>query len=295
MNLKQLETFFWVATLNSFRKTADRLCTTQPAVSSRIAALEQSLSVKLFERRAGTFSLTAKGQELMPYATNMLLMADRLKEKAYETASLSGALRLGVSETIVHTWLPDFLNRVHLLYPNIDIELTVDVSANMRNELVNRKLDIAFLMGPISEYSIINVDLCAFELVWACCPKIDFPEGSVPLEQILKQPIITYARNTRPFAEIQNLFREEVLEPVRIFPSTSLAACKRMSMDGIGVGTLPITYIRNEVDEGLLKILPSTWKPSNLEFTASYPREPFNRMAERIATLAQETAKDVDK
>jgi DNA-binding transcriptional LysR family regulator len=66
-------------------------------------------------------------------------------------------------------------------------------------------------------------------------------------------------------------------------------------MDGIGVGTLPITYIRNEVDEGLLKILPSTWKPSNLEFTASYPREPFNRMAERIAALAQETAKDVDK
>ena len=63
MNLKQLETFFWVATLNSFRKTADRLCTTQPAVLSRIAALEQSLSVKLFERRAGTFSLTAKGQE----------------------------------------------------------------------------------------------------------------------------------------------------------------------------------------------------------------------------------------
>jgi len=295
VNLKQLETFFWVATLDSFRKAADHLCATQPAVSSRIAALEESLGVKLFERRAGSFTLSAKGQELMPYAKNMLLMADRLKEKACETTSLSGALRLGVSETIVHTWLPDFLHQVHLLYPNLDIELTVDVTANMRNDLVNRSLDIAFLLGPISEYSIVNVELCAYELVWSCSPELDFPEGTVPLEQILKHPILTYARNTRPFAEIQNLFREEVFQPVRIFPSTSLAASKRMSMDGFGVGTLPMAYIQNEVDAGLLKVLPSTWAPSNLEFTASYPREPFNRMAEKIAALAQVTANNADK
>ena len=108
MNFRQLETFVWGATLGSFRKAAKKLYTSQPAVSSRIAALEESLGVSLFSRNAGSFELTAKGVELLPYAQKMLVMADRFKERACEATSVSGLLRLGVSETIVHTWLSAF-------------------------------------------------------------------------------------------------------------------------------------------------------------------------------------------
>ena len=183
MNLKQLETFVWVATLGSFRKAAKKLYTSQPAVSSRIVALEDSLGVELFSRHAGSFDLTTKGVELLPYAQKMLVMADRFKERACEANSLSGVLRIGVSETIVHTWLSDFLQQVHQNFPNVDVELTVDVSANMRNELVSRTLDLAFLMGPISEFSIQNVDLCSFEFAWVCSSKIEFTKGLVPINE----------------------------------------------------------------------------------------------------------------
>ena len=50
MNLKQLEAFLWVARLGSFSKTAERLFTTQPAISSRIANLEDELRTVLFDR-----------------------------------------------------------------------------------------------------------------------------------------------------------------------------------------------------------------------------------------------------
>ena len=291
MNFKQLETFVWVATLGSFRKAAKKLYTSQPAVSSRIVALEEHLGVKLFSRHAGSFELTPKGVELLPHAQKILLMGDRFKERACESKALSGVLRLGVSETIVHTWLSDFLQRVHQFFPNVDVELTVDVTANMRDELVNRSLDLAFLMGPISEFSIHNVDLGSFELAWVCSPHMNLSDGVVPIEEVLSVPVMTYARNTRPFAEIEALSKEKDIEVTRLFPSTSLAACKRMAIDGLGVGMLPLMLIEDEVGRGILRKVESTWQPSNLVFTASYPREPYSPLAEKIAFLASETAK----
>ena len=284
-----------MATLGSFRKTAKKLYTSQPAVSSRISALEELLGVKLFERHAGSFKLSAKGQELLPYAQKLLVMADRFKERACESTSISGVLRLGVSETIVHSWLSDFLQRVHQYFPAVDIELTVDVTANMRNELIGRSLDLAFLMGPISEYSIQNIDLCSFELAWVCNPDLEFANDVVPIREILSKPVITYARNTRPFSEVQALSKEEDVDHIRLFPSTSLAACKRMTLDGLGVGMLPLQLIKEELEKGTLKEITSTWLPSDLVFTASYPREPYSPLTEKMALLAADAAEVYEK
>ncbi|MDX1738399.1 MAG: LysR family transcriptional regulator [Alphaproteobacteria bacterium] len=290
MNINQLETFIWVSTLGSFRKAAKKLNTSQPAISSRIASLENLLGVNLFERHAGSFELTAKGVELLPYAQKILVMAEKLKEKASEKTSISGLIRIGVSETIVHTWLSDFLKQAHISFPNVDIEITVDVTTNMRDELVNRSLDLAFLMGPISDYAIHNVDLGAFELNWVCSPDLDFPDGKIPITQIMQKPIMTYARNTRPFAEIQALLIEESLDISRLFPSSSLAASKRMTMDGLGIGMLPTALIQEELKSGELRKLETDWCPSELVFTASYPREPYNTAVEKLAGLAAEIA-----
>lgn len=90
MNFKRLETFIWVATLGSFRKAAEHQHTTQPAISNRIAALEDELGVRLFERESGHSKLTSKGQELLPYAEKIVFMAQQLRKRADRGASLSG-------------------------------------------------------------------------------------------------------------------------------------------------------------------------------------------------------------
>lgn len=288
MNLKQIETFVWVAALGSFRKAAEKLNSSQPAVSSRINALEELLNVKLFDRGATTSKLTTKGIELLPHAQKLLLMGERFKEIACESTALNGVLRLGVSETIVHTWLSDFLKSAHLSIPGVDIEVTVDVTSNMRNDLVSRTLDLAFLMGPISEYRIENIELCSYSLVWTCSPSLELPQGLVNIETLLQKPILTYARNTRPFAELSTLSRLEGVDILRLFPSTSLSACRRMTIDGLGIGMLPIEMIYDDVAKGDLRMVESTWYPSGLDFTASFPRDPFNPIAEKMAMLAVE-------
>ena len=67
-SLKQLEALIWVGDLGSFRKAADRLNTTQPNISARIAGLETLLGVRLMERDAGSVRLTAKGQDVLGHA-----------------------------------------------------------------------------------------------------------------------------------------------------------------------------------------------------------------------------------
>ncbi len=299
MNLKQLETFIWVATFKSFRKAADRLCTTQPSVSARIAALEESLGNKLFERRSGSIALTAVGHKILPYAEKILSMSDQLKEQVRTPETLSGVLRLGVSETIVHTWLSDFLSRVHHKFPLIDIEITVDVTTSLRNELITRSLDLAFLLGPVSDFNVENTYLCAYPLVWAASPKLKLPRNGVSIKQIARKSIITYARNTRPYAEVQSYLREVMDEPARIFPSSSLYACKRMAIDGVGVAMLPVACIVDELEKGELEIISSSWQPSDLVFTASHSRTPHNVLTAKIidlaTTAATEFGQDSDK
>ena len=286
--LRQLETFVWVATLGNFRKTAVQLNTTQPAISSRIAGLESLLGVRLFERDTGSVRLTSKGQELLPYAEKVLKMADQLRERTDTGPALSGVLRLGVAETIVHTLLPTFLSELHERHSAIDVEIMVDVTGNLRDELVARNLDLAFLMGPISEYRIENRDLASFPLVWAAAPNLGLDTSTpMSMDEMAQFPILTYARSTRPFAEIEARFRDHCDRTCRIFPSSSLAASLQMIRDGIGIGTLPRTLIEDQLADGGLIIVPCEWTPSDLKFTASYSTVPQNPIAEAAADLAR--------
>jgi len=292
MNLKRLETFVWVATLGSFRKTAERQFTTQPAISSRIAALEAELGVKLFERDGGPgpVSLTAKGQELLPYAEKVLLMSEQLLKRADNSQTLSGILRLGVSETIVHTWLPELFRRLHLDMPNLDVELTVDTTHSLRAGLLDRSLDIAFLMGPISAPDITNRELCTFPLIWVATPDLVSSERQLTPAELAHWPIITYARNTKPFAEINQKFREIEGPPPRYFTSSSLAACLRLTLDGVGIATLPRVMIARELAEGRLQEVSASWVPNQLDFTASYPMQSSCALIDPVAELAIEVA-----
>ncbi|MBW7470738.1 LysR family transcriptional regulator [Marinobacter sp. M216] len=292
MNFKRLETFIWVATLGSFRKAAERQCTTQPAISTRIAALEEELGVKLFERESGRTMLTTKGQELLPYAEKIVFMSEQLRKRADRVALLSGILRLGVSETIVHSWLPHFFRVLHETVPNLDVEITVDVTGNLRTGLMDRSLDLAFLMGPVSEPRVENRDLCSFPLIWVASPELDLPDRVLKLEELAQWPIITYARNTKPFAEISQKFSELDDLPARFYSSSSLAACRRLALDGIGVSALPMSVISDGLKSGRLVQLEAAWTPSQLEFTASYPAVPFNPVAELAANLAVGISRD---
>lgn len=291
MDLKGLETFIWVARLGGFRAAAERLNTTQPAISARIAQLEDGLGQRLFDRDNRRTALTSKGLEVLEYAEKMISLRNEMVQAVAEKTACRGVVRLGVAETIVHTWLSRLIERLHYLYPAISLEIEVDTSVNMCNRLVAHELEVAFLMGPVSVPSVKNLALCSYPLVWVASPQLPLNwDKPASLETLARWPIITFARTTKPHIAIREMFASLPGDPPRIFGNSSLSTIIRMTMDGIGIASVPPVVVARELAEGRLRLVPAERELDPLVFTASYPSSPDSHLAEIIANLAREIA-----
>ena len=205
-----------------------------------------------------------------------------------DPGGVEGFLRIGASETITQCWLPDFVTQLHRRFPKLEVELNVDISVNLRRGLLDREIDLAFLLGPISDYTVDNVTLPEFELAWYVATDTD-PPGDDPAS-FLQKPVLTYARNTRPYRDLKAMLFEKVGPGVAMFPSFSLSACFRLVEAGIGVAALPKALGKPYVDAGRIREFDPGWTPSPLCFTASYLGDPKSHMIETAAKTALSVA-----
>ncbi len=290
--LRSLELFYWVAELRSFSRGAERLNTTQPAASQRIARLEAELGVRLFDRTARTATLTAPGRILFDYAERFLrLQAEMLAAMAVPGA-FTGLLRLGVAETIVQTWLGRFIERAHTRYPHVSIDLTVDISPTLQALLLAGELDLAFFLGPLAGVGVANVELSQFPLAFIAAPSLALGPEPLDAAALRRIPIITYPRPTEPHALLRRLLADPSLPPPRIFGNSSLTTIVRMTQDRIGLGLIPPAVVAKELAQGALRAVATTLALPPLVFFASYREGPSEGLAAPLAKLAQTVARE---
>ena len=291
INLKQLEAFVWVADLGSFRKAADRLNTTQPNVSSRIALLEGAMKRKLMERDAGSVRLTSKGIQMLEYARKVLRTADAFADAAAEPSLIDGTLRLGVTEMIVHTWLSDFLKALSTTFPQLHVELTVDLSVNLERELAARTLDLALQNGPFRQQISGKIPLGDYPLIWVASRSLSLRGIQNPtMDHIAQHPILTHSRDTRLYTETAAHFARRKDLNVRLVPSSNLAACLYMTLNGMGVATLPAAMVTKELSSGDLIQIDYQWQPEDLEFFARFDADRAPSFVPQAAKIAKTMA-----
>ena len=283
MTLEQLRAFLWVARLGGVRKAGARLNVSQPAVSARIATLEAELQQQLFDRAPGGFVLTRQGQLLITYAEQMLFVEEEIRKRVSDPAETQGLFRIGASETIAQSWLPAFIKAFSAEYPQVTLDLTVDISINLRAALLERRLDLAFLMGPVSEFTVENVALPQFDLHW-------FRARGADKVDLARVPVISYATKTRPFRELSEMLTRRYGPSVRIYSSASLSASLKMIAAGVAVGPYPRALARGLLDAGEIEEFDPGFQPSPLEFTASYLADPRRHLAETGAAMARTVA-----
>ncbi len=287
INLEQIKTFLAVARLGGVRKAANGLNLTQPAITARIKNLEQSLACALFDRTSGGMKLTKRGELLLSHAEKFEHLSELVEKDVVDPAGTDGRLRLGVSETIAQCWLPELVSELHHRFPKLQIELNVDISVNLRAGITNREIDLAILLGPISDHSINNIVLPGFDLAWYSAVNTA-PQMTGP--DYLSRPVMTYARNTRPFRELKEMLFERVGPDVSLFPSSSLSACFRLVEADLGVAVLPRALGQEYVAAGKIREFNPGWVPNPLRFSASYLAEPKSHMIETAAKTAYEVA-----
>ena len=288
-DLRSLEIFYWVATFSSFRRASEQVNTTQPAVSQRIAALEHEFG-PLLERRTRDVTLTDKGRELLRYAERFLALRAEMVAALASPATMTGTLRLGVSETIVQTWLMRFVERMRAAFPGVSVDIAVDISPNMQAALVNNDIDLALLVGPITLPNLVNRSLCSVSVAWIASPQLVDANKTLSLSELLSHPLITYPKNTSPYVELRDLILRANHPPPQIHTSASLATIIKMTVERLGICLIPPDVVRREIAAGELHILPTTVNLSPITFTATYASRPDYHLVDEAARIAQEVA-----
>jgi DNA-binding transcriptional LysR family regulator len=292
VDFKSIETFLWVVTLGSFRGAGQRLNTTQPAISQRIAQLERELGVKLLNRDHRVVSPTPSGRQLMVYAEKLIALHREMMAEVGERSAMRGVLRLGVAETIVHTWLPRLIKSVNTAHPNLSLEIEVDITPNLTARLLEQEIELAFLVGPLSAAGVRNRVLCDYPVGVLASPSLGLGNGSLKIQDLAKFPIITFPRKSQPYEIVRSLFNRPDLPPIRLHASASLATVIHMAVEGLGVAVIPTSIVENELADGRLQQLATELEIPPLTFSASWLASPDTLAVELVADLAARIAQE---
>lgn len=291
MNTRFLEAFVWAARLGSFRTAAEKLHITQAAISNRIASLEQDFNTRLFDRDAREIRLTFAGRNLLGYAERMLEICREMQAASGAQSNLVGIVRIGVIETIVHTWLIQFLQRVQALYPGIEIQLTSESTRRLHEQLHQGELDIALQTDPVIGDHIRNTGSGTIAMGWVGQPA-DWPDRNAQFSvaQLAEKPIITMNRGSQPHSALKALCQSEGVLLPRVHCVSSISAIVRLVQAGFGIAVLPLAPLRDEIEKGAISVIRCTSKMLPQRIVISYCEDLTTEAIQLVAMLACEEA-----
>ena len=250
ISIYHLETLLWIDRLGTFSAAAERLNTTQPAVSARMRELEQRLGSTLFRRDGRTMSLTPAGRKLVNDCTPLLrdMQLALLGSGGFNEAS--GVVRIGAGEIAAASCLPPFVAALKAEMPNVALEIEIDLTANLIQQLLTGRTDLAFAAGPIAHPALRTSPIGEVALLWLANPAVAalFERGTGE-QQV---PVWSLASPS----PIHGRMREAIAASRIAQKSLNLCNNARMMIDiaraGGGVGIFPEPMVRAEVAAGTL-------------------------------------------
>ncbi|MBS0527900.1 MAG: substrate-binding domain-containing protein, partial [Proteobacteria bacterium] len=195
-----------------------------------------------------------------------------------------------VAETIVHTWLPKLIKSVNQTYPNLSLEIEVDITSNLRARLLAQEIELAFLMGPLSISTVRNRVLCDYPIGFVASPALGLGKDKLTIRDLARFPIITFPRKTQPYELVRSLFNRPDLPPIRLHASASLATVIHMATEGLGIAVIPSAIVEGEMADGRLQMLSTDVELPPLMFSASWLASPDTVAVELVADLAVKLA-----
>lgn len=287
VTFKQLEAFVCVVDTGTFRKAAAVLGTTQPNISTRIAALETVLGTVLMHRDAGSVRITDKGAELLEAARVILRAGEQFLEIAGRRDLIEDRLRLGVTELVACTWLHDFLRAFKRLYPAVRVELDVNLSTDIEKALITHDLDLALQTGPFARSVPGTLPLGTSPYCWVVAPSLAPPST---LSALFDGPVISHGRDTRASRALAERARAEGLATNQIVHSSSLTSCVAMAVDAMGPALLPRQMVQDAIAQRRLIAFSCGWLPDTLELFARFDPRRTPQFVRAAADLAAKIA-----
>ena len=267
--LTQIETFYWITRLGSFRAAAAHLNVSQPTISLRVRGLERTLGVRLFERSGRQMRLTAEGDGLLPVVRRMMDLAEQISANHAVADPIQGRFRLGAPASVALSCMPGLLGALKRQYPEFTVALTIDNSMVLRDRLNARELDMAFVVEPAVEPYVRVELLGAMHHAWVASPRLGLPAKVEP-KDLLPYQVLTHPEPSNLMLLVRNWFGSAGLEPDHLSTCTDLSVIIRLTAAAEGVSLLPPAILATELRLGSLHTLEARPEIARPHLYAAY-------------------------
>jgi DNA-binding transcriptional LysR family regulator len=285
MNLRFVEAFYWVASLKSISRAAEKLFLTQSAMSSRIATLESELGVLLIDRRDKQFKLTGAGTRFLVYAEKLLELQRKVKLEMGSDNPMAVSIRIGTIESVLHSWLIPWLEKLRADHPDLELELTVETTPILVDQIQRGTLDLMFAVLPASAEGVRNRALPPMEMTFVG-NATRHKKRIYQLEELAAMELMTFQKGSHPHVTLLDLMRQNQLEPKKIHAISSLSAMVQLVQGGFGVALLPSIAAQRLANVSDLKLLRCDARLQPLPIHASYRPDPTSETVELVVHSA---------
>ncbi|MFI9153624.1 LysR family transcriptional regulator [Streptomyces sp. NPDC053367] len=256
MELRLLVSFEKVATVLSFTRAAAELGYAQSSVTAQVRSLESALGAELFDRLGGHIRLTEAGARLLPYARQMIELAEEARAAVASAEEPSGTLTVGTMESLTNHRLPPLLEYFHHRYPKVRLSLRTTIGDETRQALRQGTYDVGFLMEEETGHpGLESVVLTVEPLALVAAPGHALEGAAVTLAGLRAQSLLA----TEPGCAYRDLFERELGTSVPFMEFGTIEATKRAAAAGLGVALLPEITVAAELAGGSLVRLD--WQP----------------------------------
>lgn len=283
LTLRQLQCLVAVSETLHFRRAAERLNLSQPALSAQVTQMEEQLGVLLVERTRRKVLLTPIGRDTAARAKAILRDVAELEDSARRAqAPLSGTLRVGVLRTLGPYLLPHILPELRQRFPDLKLYLREEPRERLLAELAQGDLDILLISAAPADDDHLTVVPLFHEPLW-----LTLPLGHALAARPRVAPA-DLAGESLIMLEVGDGMRDPALELCRRtgaaehqdFRATSLDSLRQMVATGLGTTLLPALYVRAEaLGDNQIAVRP---------FAVTAPSRPIDMVWRRTTARSDE-------
>jgi DNA-binding transcriptional LysR family regulator len=249
-----------VAAEAGFRRPAERLHLSQPAVSQQIRALEEELKTTLFDRRNGRVRLTEAGAVLLAYAQKGARLAEEalaaLERSRGETV---GDLRLGASMTVTQYILPRLLGPFLRQHPGVKVSIRSANTERIAEALASAEISLAIIEGPLSSREVFRQRILEDRMVLIVGRRSPWPKAaSVRACDLREVPLLLRERGSGSRRVVELALRRAGLRHKDlnvVMELDSIGAIVSAVEEGLGAAFVSEWSIRKEVRLGTVRVI----------------------------------------
>lgn len=262
MEQRQLVTFKTIVDVGGFKKAAEHLGYAQSSVTTHIKELEEEMNTLLFDRLGKVVMLTEAGKRFFPYVVEMLNLYYQSIEVVREGEEPSGTLTVGVSESLMIYWLPDFLQTFMENFPGVNLELKAIDYQNVTQQLKRGDYDVALLVEMSGwQSSELTIRKLSNE-------KLLHVRSSKSLNQSNSEETMFLPERSYSWRPVfEEYMKKTGRQSGKTIELPSIESIKQCVMSRLGASLLPHFVVKTEIENGKLT---STENEISDEYAAIY-------------------------